>query len=171
MRPVGDDAKRFGNSPLACKELRRKGLRTQATCGRSCRGRRKCGRGNPDSNDHLNSSFHTRHSGTRGAMLRACCPLPRSECPPPRRASLRRLRRRLSALRALPARDETARQLEKVSKPTARSEPGGGFLSLRPSRNAPSAVHQGAAFMSPEPEVGAASAEGELRPGERVLAG
>src|SRR5215472_8557811 len=132
MRPVEDDAKRFGNTPLACKELRRKGLQTQATCGWNCRGRRKCGRGNPDSNDHLNSFFKPGIWGTRGAMLRACCPLPRSECPPPRRASLRRLRRRLSALRALPARDETARQLEKVSKPTARSEPGGGFLSLRP---------------------------------------
>src|SRR5260370_21457435 len=61
------------------------------------------------------------------------CPSPRSELPPcrlPRLPRLPRLRRR--RLFPLRARGETASELAKSFQPTARSEPGGGFLLLSP---------------------------------------
>src|SRR5258708_2315432 len=58
------------------------------------------------------------------------CPSPRSELPPSRPCRLPRLRRR--RLFPLRARGETASELAKSFQPTARSEPGGGFLLLSP---------------------------------------
>src|SRR5258705_12224486 len=59
-----------------------------------------------------------------------CCPSPRSELRPSRPCRLPRLR--LRRLFPLPARGETASELAKSFQPTARSEPGGGFLLLSP---------------------------------------
>src|SRR5207249_10273604 len=50
--------------------------------------------------------------------------------PPSRPCRLPRLR--LRRLFSLPARGETASELAKSFQPTARSEPGGGFLLLSP---------------------------------------
>src|ERR1700674_2110097 len=61
-----------------------------------------------------------------------CCPSPRSELPPSRPSRLPRLRLRLRRLFPLRAPGETASQLAESFQPTARSEPGGGFLLVSP---------------------------------------
>src|SRR3981081_928137 len=63
-------------------------------------------------------------------LFSICCPSPRSELRPSRPCRLPRLR--LRRLFPLPARGETASELAKSFQPTARSEPGGGFLLLSP---------------------------------------
>src|SRR3981081_4479580 len=85
-------------------------------------------------------------------LFSICCPSPPSELRPSRPCRLPRLR--LRRLFPLPARGETASELAKSFKPTARSEPGGGFLLLSPLQRRSSGCHRkgkpGAQVMSLE---------------------
>src|SRR5260370_31705585 len=76
------------------------------------------------------SIYPVRYPSSCVSLTLLWCPSPRSELAPSRPCRLPRLRRR--RLFPLRARGETASELAKSFQPTARSEPGGGFLLLSP---------------------------------------